>query len=139
MEQENKNRALLNALAKSPMTLLEEGWGSLSDLFTNNGLSLSEDDQNVYVEAHLPGLKNEDIQIKLDGNILWIKGDKKEEKTDKRYHQKAASSFSYKLTVPKDIDPNQEPEAIFENGELKISFKKIPQAKKTKEIPVKKK
>ncbi len=139
MNDDYKNKSIINALSKSPNSLLEEGWGSFTDLFSPSGLGLSEDDANVYVDAHLPGLKENDIKIKLDGNTVWVKGEKQQEHSDKRYYQKATSSFSYKITLPKGVDTSQDPEAEFENGELKIIFKKIPQDKKTKEITIKKK
>lgn len=133
-----RNRSL-STYARNPLSLFEEGWGTLTDFFGQTGLSISEDDQNIYVDAQLPGLKREDIQVKLEENLLWIKGEKKEEKSDKRYFQKAASSFSYRLSLPQTADLSQEPSAEYENGELRITFKKAEPNRKTKEIQIKNK
>lgn len=132
------NKDLMKRPFRTPLTLLEEGWDNLSEFFNPSGLSVSENDNDVFVEAQLPGLKQDDIEVKLDENILWITGEKKEEKSDKRYYQKASTSFSYKLALPKGVDTSKEPEASFENGELKVVFHKTPQEKKTKNIAIKK-
>lgn len=39
-----------------------------------NGLSMSEDDKNVYVEAALPGVAPKDIDITFEKGTLWIRG-----------------------------------------------------------------
>lgn len=129
---------LIARVKKEPLSLLEEGWGTLTDFFNPTGLSVSDNDKNIFVEAQLPGLKEGDIQVRLEDNILWITGEKKEERSDKRYYQKASSTFSYKLALPKGVDPAKEPQCTFENGELKLVFAKLPQEKKTRNIPIKK-
>jgi HSP20 family protein len=42
-------------------------------------MSVSEDKNHVYIEAHLPGLKTDDIELSFERGVLWIKGEKKEE------------------------------------------------------------
>lgn len=104
------------------------------------GLSISEDDQHIFVEAALPGLKPDDIEITLDKGNLWIKGHKSEQTEDKekKYHKKASSSFSYSVTLPSNADVNHDPEAIYEDGIMKITFiKKEPS--QSRKIQVKRK
>lgn len=101
----------------------------------NNGISISEDDQHVYVEAHLPGLKTNDIDISLNQNTLWIKGEKKEETEekdkDKKYYRKARSSFIYQVELPNQVEETSEL-AQFEDGILKITFNKAKQSQARK-------
>ncbi|MEX2304581.1 MAG: Hsp20/alpha crystallin family protein [Waddliaceae bacterium] len=89
------------------------------------GMTLSEDDENIYVEAALPGLKSEDIEVHLDNGTLWIKGEKKTEEEDnkKKFYRKAQRLFSYSLILPKEVD-EEKLEALFENGLMKVTFKK---------------
>lgn len=103
-----------------------------------SGLSLSEDAANVYVEAAVPGIKPEDVEITYDNGLLWIKGQKSEEEKDKQrsYYRKASSTFSYHLTVPGNIDDKKEPEADYKDGILTITFKKSKE-KEPKKIKVK--
>ena len=102
----------------------EEGW--LQDFSDPSGLSVYEDENNVFVEASLPGLKAEEIEMTFEKGILWVKAEKKEEVEDKtkKYYRKATSAFSYRVSVPGDIDENREPEALFIDGMLKVIFSK---------------
>ena len=89
------------------------------------GMTLSEDDKNVYVEAALPGLKGDDIEVHVDRGVLWVKGERKieDENKKKKYYRKAQRSFSYSVTLPKEVD-TANPEAVFEDSIMKITFKK---------------
>ncbi|WP_068471193.1 Hsp20/alpha crystallin family protein [Candidatus Protochlamydia phocaeensis] len=107
------------------------GWGN------ETGVSVSEDDQNIYVEAQLPGLKSEDIDISFHQNTLWIKGEKKEEEEDKdkKFYRRARNSFFYQVELPAQIEENTE-QANYQDGILKITFKKTQQSQMRK-IPIK--
>lgn len=110
----------------NPFRLFEEKMGMLiSHPFQNSsGLTISEDEKYVYIEAHVPGIKSEEIELSLNQGILWIKAVKKEEIKDskKKIHQKAISSFSYSIQLPTAVDETKIPEAICKNGIVKIKF-----------------
>lgn len=110
------------------------GW----DLTGHTGLSISEDKDHVYVEADMPGLKAEDIELTFEKGTLWIRGERKEEEKnkEKKFYRKASRSFSYRVFVPGAIDEKKEPEAVYKDGILKISFNKIAQGQ-GKKIQVK--
>lgn len=119
----------------------EDRWFSLfNDTGSNlaSGLSVSEDDEHVYVEAAVPGVDPDKIEVTYDKGILWIRGEQEQKKEDKarKFYRRAASSFSYRLAVPGEIDTNKEPEAIYKNGIMKVIFDKIPAAQ-PKKIAVK--
>ena len=90
-----------------------------------SGLSVSEDEKNVYVEASVPGIDPKDVEVTYDKGVLSVTGEKEEEEKGKKFYRKATSSFSYRLTVPGDVDPNKEPEATQQNGVVKLTFPKI--------------
>lgn len=102
-----------------------------------SGLSISEDEKNIYIEAALPGLTADDIEVTYDNGVLWIKGEKKEEEKDKKYYQKASSAFSYHINVPGDIDEEQEVEADYKDGIMKVVFAK-KKTSRPKKINIKK-
>lgn len=104
-----------------------------------SGVSVSENDNNVYVEAHLPGLQPENIEVSYENGTLLIKGAKKEEKKDekKKYYRKASSSFFYRVNVPVQINETKEPDASYKDGILKITFAKT-RTTPPKKISVKK-
>ena len=117
-----------------PFFLDEEEWELEKE---PSGLSISEDEKNFYVEAALPGMKLDEIEITLDNDILRIKGEKKEEDKSKKYYRKASSSFYYKVILPGPINKSKEPEATYENGIMKIVFPKASEYK-PKKITIKK-
>lgn len=117
---------------------LDEDEEIFSSPIIASGLSLSEDDQHVYVEASVPGLKPEDIEVTFHKGILRIKGEKEEKEEDKQksFYREATSKFHYHVMVPGNIDPNVEPDAKYENGVMKVTFNKVAE-ERPKKIPVK--
>jgi HSP20 family protein len=97
------------------------------------GVTVSEDSENVFVQANLPGLSEEDIDVTIHQNTLRIKGEKKEETQDsnKRYYRKAQSSFFYQVELPAQVEEDSE-QASLKDGVLNISFKKTKQAQMKK-------
>lgn len=96
------------------------------------GLTLSEDEKNIYVEAALPGLDADDIEVSYDKGVLWIKGEKEKKEDSKKYYQKASSAFSYRINIPGDADETKEIDAEYKDGVMKITF-----AKKNQSMPKK--
>lgn len=102
-----------------------------------SGLSLSEDDKQVYVEAALPGLEAKDVKVDLANGLLTISGEREvEEKSDKRNYKRMQSSYSYQVSLPSNVMDGEDPKAELKNGILKIAFKKEPE-KSTRRIEVK--
>lgn len=91
-----------------------------------SNLSLYEDQHTICVEAALPGLNSEDIDVTYEKGVLWIKGEKKELEEDKKkkFYRKATTEFSYHIHIPGEIDESKEIEATFKNGVMKVVFKK---------------
>ncbi len=106
--------------------LFDEDFDSTPEKSSDSNISISEDKEHVYVEAQLPGLKTEDIEVTLDKGVLWIRGEKKEEEKDKnrKYYCRSSHSFSYRLGIPGEIDETVDPPAKFENGIMEITFSK---------------
>jgi len=127
------NKDTLFRLPKSMREL--EDWENEA---TDQGLTIYDDENNnIVVEAAMPGLKNEEIDIHLDKGVLWIKGHQKtEEKENKKFYKKSIRSFSYSITLPDQIEENQQPEASYKNGILKIAFQRA-KASKAQRISIK--
>lgn len=102
-----------------------------------SGLTVSEDDKNVYVEAQVPGVDADKIEVTYDKGVLWIRGQQEQEEKGKKFYKKAASSFSYRVAVPGDVDEKEEPQATYKNGIMTVTFKKRPEVQ-PKKIAVKK-
>jgi HSP20 family protein len=110
----------------------EDDW--LTAPSTPSGLSVSEDPNNVYIEAAVPGIDPKNIEMTFQDGYLWIRGETREEEKDKnrKYYRQATKSFSYRVAVPGDIDANQEPVATYRHGIMTVSFAKSPKAQPKK-------
>ena len=82
----------------------------------------------IEIEAELPGVDENDIDVELADNILTIQGKKNYEKTDDKGDiiSRGAAEFHRSMSMPFDIDPD-EIDASFNNGVLKLRIKKPPE------------
>ena len=124
-------------------------WPSLDSFFTNPWgnwptlkmkdldsfvpvVNIKEDDKSYYVEAELPGVKKEDMEISVKEGNLTLKGEKKTFKEDKKedYHriERSYGSFFRKIPLSADCDTEQV-NANYADGLLTVTIAK----KKTKE------
>lgn len=113
------------------------------DFFYRDFESLSanvwEEDNNIFVQMAMPGIKKEDIKISVTGDTLSIEGKSQEQKEEKekKYFLKSFQAYSYSqsFNLPSLVNPDSV-EASFEDGVLKV---KLPKAKEsqTKEISIK--
>lgn len=117
-------------------TLLDLDEEGLNPFFPtqNSGLQVSEDEQNVYIEAALPGVDPKNIDVTYDKRVLWIRGQDNNQEEDKKrkFYRRSNQSFSYRLTVPGEIDEAQEPDAVCKNGVMRVTFKKQPRVEPKK-------
>ncbi len=103
----------------------------------SGGLSISEDDTYVYVEAAMPGVDPDDVEMTFHNGVLKIHGKaKQEEKKDRKNYRTMTSEFSYQVSV-RDVDVNEDPEATCKNGVMEVKFAKS-KAAQPKQIKVKK-
>ncbi len=95
-------------------------------------VDLAETDDEVTVTADLPGLEEKDLDVTLDGDLLTIRGTRKEEKDDKKhnYHmtERYYGEVQRVIQVPAGVDP-EKVKAAFKNGVLKVTLTKLPEAK----------
>lgn len=100
-------------------------------------INLSEDDNNYYVEALVPGIDPNDLDLNLMQGSLTLSGERKEtdgnEKTWHR-HERGSGKFMRTIELPDAID-GAKVEAEYRNGVLLITLPK-PQSVKPKKISV---
>lgn len=91
-------------------------------------LDIYETDEQIKVEVPLPGMKAEQIEVTLQGNLLTIKGEHKtsEEVKEEAYYRREVRSGAFKRSVvlPETADI-EHPETEFEAGVLTIVFPKV--------------
>jgi HSP20 family protein len=106
-------------------------------------VNITEQADDYMVSLAAPGLKKDDFNIDIEGNMLTIsceKEEKKEEK-DKQYTRKEYnySSFERSFTLPDEVN-KEKIDARYEDGVLKLVLPKKEEAKKmaiSKHIAVK--
>jgi len=104
-------------------------------------VDIVEKDNAYEVTAELPGLDEKNIEVKLVNGGLTIKGEKQEEKEEKKkgyyLHERQFGSFERCFQVPQGVDTNKI-EASFRKGVLTVTLPKKPEAQKPeKKIEIK--
>ena len=94
--------------------------------------NVTEDKDNYYVRAELPGMAAEEIEISMTGDALSISGERKihAEEEGARYHrrEREAVKFSRMISLPGQIDP-EKAEASCTDGVLTVVVPKAAAAK----------
>lgn len=96
-------------------------------------LDVVDRDNEVVVRAELPGVRREDIEISLTGDLLTIKGEtKREEKEEKGdYYRCETSHGSFSRTVSLPAEVNEAgARARLRDGILELTLPKVEKAKK---------
>ena len=93
----------------------------------------------VEIRTALPGIKPDDVDISIEGDVLTIRGEFKadEEQEDRHYRRRElyVGTFERALRPPEHFEV-EKAEPIFENGLLIITIPKSPRAE-VKRIKVK--
>ena len=105
-------------------------------------LDVYEEEDKFVVKAELPGMKEDDVDVSVNGNTLTIKGEKKSEteKKEETYHysERTFGSFFRSVKIPTNVDGDKI-EAHYEHGVLEISLPKLAESKPRKiEVSAKK-
>lgn len=104
-----------------------------SGTIADSNLDIYETANEVVVRANVAGISTDKVELTYEKGILWIRGEEEqEEKEGKKFYRKASRSYSYKVAVPGNIDAKAEPEAVVENGVVKVTFTKAEEAKPKK-------
>jgi len=137
---------------QDPFSLLHQEMNRLFDSFTgfpvnrwSNDLSprldVSESDKEIDIDAELPGFDEKNVDVTLAGDVLTIRGERKNghEEKNKNYHvaERSWGSFTRSVTLPFEANPD-DVQARFDKGVLHIAIQKpANMAAKTAKIPVK--
>lgn len=95
-------------------------------------MDVYETDEDIVISAEIPGIKPEDVDIRVTGNTLTIQGESKQEQEQQQgnvhYRERRFGRFQRTVTLPSNVDTNKI-DATFENGLLKITAAKSEEAK----------
>lgn len=95
-------------------------------------IDIFESENDVVLKADLPGIKLEDIDIRLENGTLTLKGERKFEKpeTGKGYHrlERGYGAFARVFTLPDSLD-DARVKADYKQGVLSVTIPKKEVAK----------
>jgi HSP20 family protein len=98
-------------------------------------VDMYETDDDLVVTAAVPGMKPEDIDITVQGDILTIKGQTQAEKDDSQsgyhLHERRYGRFYRQVALPSTVKSDAA-EAHFEDGVLRLKLPKAEEAKERK-------
>jgi len=93
-----------------------------------------------HIEVELPGIKKEDVDVKVDGNILTISGERKikDEVKEEDYYKVESryGEFSRSFTLPEKVDV-ENIHAESDNGIVEIVIPKLTIDTSSKKIEIK--
>ncbi len=129
--------------AREMMTLREAMDRLFDDAFTRPfsmtgnlsalpAIDMYQTDDEVVVKAVVPGVKADDVQISVTGDMLTLKGETKikDESKEKAWHirEQRWGSFERRISLPVDVVADQA-RAEFEDGVLTISLPKAEEVR----------
>jgi len=132
------------ALVPSVRRLLElEPFRAMSSAFgaAAPAVDVADKDKEIQVTAELPGMDEKDIEVTLSGDMLTIKGEKKEEREEKErnyyFSERRFGSFQRSFRLPEGVNPDKV-EARFDKGVLTVTLPKTAEAaKRQRKIAIK--
>jgi len=100
-------------------------WMPLVDIYEN-------DRHELLIKAEMPGMKREDIDIKVENNTLTIRGERRRESEvrEEQYHrvERSYGSFSRSFSLPSTVD-SEKVSAEYKDGVLTILLPTREEAK----------
>jgi HSP20 family protein len=110
------------------------GFGRTSGLMRTPETDVVETEREIRVHTEMPGLKRDDIEIDVENNVLTIRGEKREERTEGqegKYHiaERRYGTLTRSFVLPRDVD-SENIQASFEDGVLNVTIPKSEQARR---------
>ena len=136
----------LSLYKRDPLKMFEDVFNDkLSPFFSSMitpsfKVDISEDENNIFIEADMPGVKKEDIKVSMDNDLLSITAERtqSEEEKKKGFHrvERSWGCLSRSFTLGENVN-TEKIEAKYDNGVLKLTVPKVEQTqKKETTIPV---
>jgi HSP20 family protein len=103
-------------------------------------VDIYETDNDIVLKVELPGIDAKDVEVRVEDNTLYLKGERKQEKEvkEQNYHrvERSYGSFARSFSLPNSIDANKV-KAEYKDGLLTLAMPKREEAKpKTIKIDV---
>ena len=120
----------------------DSGTSLLNRMLTVPAVNITETKDDFNLSFAIPGMKKDDFDINVDGNMLTVSCEKEETRKehDQKYTRKEYnySSFSRSFSLPEEVSKDKI-QASYEDGVLTLQLPKKEEARKlaTRSIMVK--
>jgi HSP20 family protein len=95
-------------------------------------VSVWQDDDHLYVEADVPGVTEQDVEVTVHKGMLFIRGERKAEEGRSYFHDgRTWGRFERVITLPDQVQ-SDEVQAELSQGVLRITLPKCPETKPKK-------
>jgi len=95
-------------------------------------VDISEEEDKIRLTAELPGVREDQVSIQMEGGVLTIRGERKfeDEKQGRNFHrvERAYGQFVRSFTLPNNVD-REKIRASFSDGLLEIEIPKSEEAR----------
>lgn len=124
--QDEMNRLFMTNVPRSVAQedLATGGWSPNVDIY--------ESENEIILEAELPGMNREDFEVSIENNVITLKGKREFEKKEEgdNYHrvERSYGAFTRSFSLPRTVSA-EHTTADFRNGVLKVSLPKREEAK----------
>jgi HSP20 family protein len=100
-------------------------------------MDIHESEKALEITAELPGVSQNDVDLRIEGDTLTIRGEKRNARRDKHAHvvERSYGTFQRSVQLPFSPDPEQV-EANFDSGVLTIILPKRDQQEKAHRIQI---
>ncbi|NPV07547.1 MAG: Hsp20/alpha crystallin family protein [Anaerolineae bacterium] len=102
-------------------------------------LDVYDEGDHVVVEAVVPGVKSEDVDVRVEGNVLTIRAEtsKSKDVSDEKYfyRERYRGVMQRSVTLPSEVNADKA-DARLENGILRLALPKA-EKERTRRIQVK--
>jgi HSP20 family protein len=99
-------------------------------------LDIQQDEQTIRVEADLPGVKEDDVELTVENGVLTLAGEKRSERRDDSgYSERSYGRFERRISLPANIDEDG-CAAHFKDGVLTVTIPRSAQKQRGRRIPL---
>ena len=116
--------------------LLQDSFSGREEALTTGAFTpavdVYEDEHTLTLKLEVPGIDEKDLDIRVENNVLTVRGERKFEKEEKEenFHriERQYGSFTRSFTLPNTLD-TEKVEADYDKGVLKVRLAKKAEAK----------
>lgn len=98
----------------------------------NPSIDIYENKDQIVLEAELPGMNPDDVELSVENNVITIRGERQFEKKDEtdNYHrvERSYGSFTRSFTLPQTVSA-EGAQAEYKNGVLRVTLPKREETK----------